>query len=170
MSWASFLSNPDSEIMKHIVGIGYAIFTILVLKMNVRLNGEKIEKVEEKEEQSTELLAHILEVSSRMVERINQVTENKSASETADSFAQIEDKASVAVEIADELSKIIEKLADSNKEIVESIQTISAVTEEISAHSNQTLESSREDGKIVAKVTGIVDALNSDAEVLMSKA
>lgn len=126
-------------------------------------------------ENITSLITNIDERLKGVVSAINSLIavnsdQNQSASETAESFGEIEDKASAAADIANELVKIVENLSNSNKEIVESIQTISAVTEEISAHSTQTLESSQHDSEIVMKVSDIVKDLNDDAVVLKSKA
>lgn len=64
----------------------------------------------------------------------------------------------------EELLSIIEELASANGDIVENIQTISAITEEISAHANETFNVCDENSRMVDSVRGIVDELNESAQ------
>lgn len=64
----------------------------------------------------------------------------------------------------EELLSIIEELARANGDIVENIQTISAITEEISAHANETFNVCDENSRMVDSVRGIVDDLNESAQ------
>lgn len=64
----------------------------------------------------------------------------------------------------EELLSIIEELARANGDIVENIQTISAITEEISAHANETFNVCDENSRMVDSVRGIVDELNESAQ------
>ena len=57
-------------------------------------------------------------------------------------------------------------LAKANGEIVESVQNISAITEEVSAHASETFESSQNNIGVVKKVTGVVEMLSRKAEEL----
>ncbi len=63
----------------------------------------------------------------------------------------------------EELLSIIEELASANGDIVENIQTISAITEEISAHANETFNVCDENSRMVDSVRSIVDELNESA-------
>ncbi len=65
-----------------------------------------------------------------------------------------------------ELEKIVKLLETANAEIVEKIQTISAITEEVSAHSSETFNTSEENSSLVQEVAGIVEKLNEDASLL----
>lgn len=67
-----------------------------------------------------------------------------------------------------ELLQIIEELESANGDIVENIQTISAITEEISAHANETFSACDENSRLVVSVSRIVDALNEDAQKLQN--
>ena len=49
---------------------------------------------------------------------------------------------------------------------MESIQTISAISEEVSAHSNNTCDASEQNEVIVSEVQGLVEKLNGTAEQL----
>ena len=52
-----------------------------------------------------------------------------------------------------ELLQIVEALKTANQEIVDSIQTISATTEEVSAHASETLEAEERNREILQKIT-----------------
>lgn len=63
-----------------------------------------------------------------------------------------------------ELLSIIDDLAQANGDIVENIQTISAITEEISAHANETFNACDENSQMVDSVRQIVGDLNETAQ------
>lgn len=65
-----------------------------------------------------------------------------------------------------ELLLIVSSLEEANASIVEKIQSISAITEEVSAHANETYEACEENSRIVEETTHIVQNLNIDAEKL----
>ena len=67
-----------------------------------------------------------------------------------------------------ELLDVVEKLGAANADIVENIQTISAITEEVSAHANETYDACEDNAKLVDSVNEIVNTLNSDAQKLQS--
>lgn len=119
----------------------------------------------------TELIENISSELEEVVSVINYMMDNNklqsiAATETASSFETIatrtEDIRALAVELAD----LISQLANSNETIVDSIQTISAATEEVTAHSSVTLESSEENSAIVTDVGKIVSDLQTLAEKL----
>lgn len=61
------------------------------------------------------------------------------------------------------LEEMIGKLASANGDIVQNIQTISAITEEVTAHSNETLSTCRDNQHIVDEVSQIMVKLNEQA-------
>ncbi len=65
-----------------------------------------------------------------------------------------------------ELTEVIKKLEAANADIVEKIQTISAITEEVSAHSGETYNACEENSRMMEEVSDLVRALNDDAEKL----
>lgn len=67
-----------------------------------------------------------------------------------------------------ELKEIVEELESANADIVESIQTISAITEEVSAHANETYNVCEENSRLVDSVTGMVESLSTEAQKLRS--
>ena len=64
------------------------------------------------------------------------------------------------------LENLIVELSDANGEIIRGIETISAATEEVTAHSSETLEASEENNNITNEVSGIVDQLHTLAQDL----
>lgn len=64
------------------------------------------------------------------------------------------------------LEKMIEKLSAANGDIVQNIQTISAITQEVTAHSSETLNTCRENQGIVDEVSRITARLTENAQEL----
>ena len=68
-----------------------------------------------------------------------------------------------------ELAQAVEALSVSNGEIVEKIQTISAITEQVSAHASETFDSCEENGKMVEQVRTLMGKLSNNAERLKAQ-
>ncbi len=124
-------------------------------------------------ENITGLISNISGQLQIMVDTINNLIEsnrkqNISAEKTAESFHTITQNTSVIQEQSSTLKSIVSELASANKVIVDSIQTISAITQEVSAHSNETYSSSESNQTIVSEVNGLVQSLNEDAGKLSS--
>ena len=62
----------------------------------------------------------------------------------------------------------LNKMADGIADIVENIQTISAITEEVSAHAGETCEACEGNIALVSDVEKIVNSLNGEADNLNS--
>ena len=82
--------------------------------------------------------------------------QNESAEVTSSSFDKIVESTRRIRTDSGELSNIVSKLASANAEIVESIQTISAITEEVSAHSSTTCSTTEQNEMTVAEVQELV--------------
>lgn len=87
---------------------------------------------------------------------------------TAQNFEQIHVNTNSIYDQSKGLADMVSKLATANQTIVESIQNISAVSEEMTARANETLESSQTDAATVSKVVKIVNSLNENAESMRS--
>ncbi len=109
----------------------------------------------------TNEMANVAKAIESLVES-NKV-QNESAQVTAGSFEKIVESAAVIRENSSELSKVVANLDSANREIVESIQTISAITEEVSAHSQTTCEATEQNQVIVEDVQKLVSSMTSDA-------
>ena len=82
------------------------------------------------------------------------------------SFKEISEKVDIIKNNTSNLDNLVDRLSDANKEIVNSIQTASAVAEEVTAHANETYKVSEDNQRIVRHVNDIVHSLNSDAQTL----
>ena len=97
----------------------------------------------------TELIQNVSSAISEVVGEIRQMIagineEKQGASNTADSFLAIEKNTFVIQEHVKKLAAEINELKEANSVIVASIQTISAVSEEVSAHASETMEAEEE--------------------------
>lgn len=82
------------------------------------------------------------------------------------SFTGIAKGAEEVEQQTQELMEIVAELETANADIVENIQTISAITEEVSAHAGETYDSCDKNTALVDEVTRIVENLNQDAQKL----
>lgn len=78
--------------------------------------------------------------------------EKQGAANTADSFSEIQNNTYAIRDSAKDLMNHIVELKEANNEIVDSIQTISAISEEVSAHASDTLESEEANTSILDKM------------------
>ena len=97
----------------------------------------------------TELIQNGSSAISEVVGEIRQMIagineEKQGASNTADSFLAIEKNTFAIQEHVKKLAAEINELKEANSVIVASIQTISAVSEEVSAHASETMEADEE--------------------------
>ncbi len=92
--------------------------------------------------------------------------ESKVASDTEQNFASIAKNIDEISTHSKKLSGTVSELSVANKTIVDSIQTISAITEEVSAHATETYNISENNQKIVDSVLNVVNTLESDAKKL----
>jgi len=93
----------------------------------------------------------------------------EATSHTAESFDTIADIIKKVDVQSKELEGLVEVLKSANEEIVSSIQTISAITEEVSAHSSETYSSSETNQEILSEVNSIVGELNDNATQLKNE-
>ena len=119
----------------------------------------------------TELIGNITLELQEVVNVVNYLMDNSklqsvAATETASSFETIAGRTIDIKKQSEGLSELINSLAISNESIVDSIQTISAATEEVTAHSNITLECSEENNAIVSSVGETINELHDLAEQL----
>ena len=121
----------------------------------------------------TELIEHINRELSSVEKAVDAVTEgNRENTESArvvtENFSGIMEGTDSVGRQAGELLRIVEELEAANRDIVENIQTISAITEEVSAHANETYDACEENASLVDAVSGIVSNLNEGAQRLRS--
>jgi methyl-accepting chemotaxis protein len=112
-------------------------------------------------ENISDLIAGISKEIGEVVGAINSLVEsnriqNESANITSESFNEIVESTRRIRTNSEELSEIVTKLADANNEIVDSIQTISAITEEVTAHSTTTVTSTENNQQIIEETQDLV--------------
>lgn len=102
------------------------------------------------------------------IERLLQIDdeESKCASETADSFKKISGTVDIIKQHTADLDDLVGRLSQANDDIVNSIQTTSAVTEEVTAHATETYDVSLQNQEVVNALGDLVKSLNEDAELL----
>ncbi|MBD5522306.1 MAG: hypothetical protein HDR03_13970 [Lachnospiraceae bacterium] len=96
----------------------------------------------------------------------NNAKQNEVAVTVVDSFEKITGSTQSVDEQSRMLDEVVGSLADANAGIIEGIQTISAVMEEVTAHSNETYSISDKNTGIVNQVAELVDNLNAQAQSL----
>lgn len=109
-------------------------------------------------------LSHMVTVIEDMLH--NAKEQNEVANNTARCFEGISAKVEAVYCEAEKLDMLVAGLNDANEQVIRGIETISAVTEEVTAHSNQTLETSERNSSITGEVEKMVESLNSLAEEL----
>ncbi|MCR4685006.1 MAG: hypothetical protein K5649_06015 [Lachnospiraceae bacterium] len=119
------------------------------------------------------LIENISSQLGTMVETIESLIrtgeeESVCATQTAESFTLISDSVSKIRSRSDAMSENVRNLSGANEEIVNSIQTISAITEEVTAHASTTYAGSEQNQQIVAQINDLVEGLNENAATLKS--
>lgn len=99
----------------------------------------------------------------------NSQEQNVVANNTADSFGRIDASVGDVYGESEKLKQLVKELTDANNSIVSGIEAISAATEEVTAHSSATLESSEENGQITQEVGEIIQELNQMADELVNQ-
>lgn len=119
----------------------------------------------------TSLIGHIDEELKSVEHAIAVVTESNQANTQStqvvnESFAGINQGTDEISQQTQALMKIVDELEAANADIVENIQTISAITQEVSAHAGETYSSCDKNTALVDDVTRIVEDLNTEAQKL----
>ena len=122
----------------------------------------------------TTIIENISDELKTVVDVINKLVENnriqgEKASHTVTSFTGIQKTSGDIREQSQALSSAVTKLADANAGIIDNIQTISAITEEVTAHSNETHSNSADNDQTAAEVMELVNKLHALAEQLESE-
>ncbi|MBO4609294.1 MAG: hypothetical protein J5696_05410 [Lachnospiraceae bacterium] len=117
------------------------------------------------------LIADVVSQVGNMVTTIEKLLqiddeESKCAADTAESFAKISGTVDIIKQHTADLDSLVGRLSQANDEIVNSIQTTSAVSEEVTAHATETYDASRQNQDIVNNIGKLVNSLNEDAELL----
>ncbi len=132
-----------------------------------RLASQTQEATEEINTLITNITSEMSEVAAAITKLVdNNRIQSESAKVTAASFEKIVKNSDDIKDNSEKLSSIVGMLEKSNGEIVESIQTISAITEEVTAHSSSTADITENNREIVRDVKEIVEEMIVNAEKL----
>lgn len=112
-------------------------------------------------------LSEVVNVIGLMLENVQE--QNQVADNVAKSFKNIAQKNDGVYSEAKKMEELMDGLMNANKSIIDGIEKISAVTEEVTAHSNETLSTTEENGVITSEVCDIVEELNYLAEKLKAQ-
>lgn len=112
-------------------------------------------------------IADVVDVTSEM---INQITaQAETTEETVNNFEKIESNTDAIKACASEMSAAVDSLDDANKEIVDTIATISAISEEVAVNARDTLESCEGNIKTVDRIIVEMDKINELAASLIEE-
>jgi methyl-accepting chemotaxis protein len=119
----------------------------------------------------TSIIENITEALQKVVDVIGELVDNnrlqgEKAGNTSSSFEGVENASQSIQEQSEKLADMVRKLAGANAEIVENIQTVSAITEEVTSHSDETYANSKENGEIASQVMELVGQLQGLADQL----
>lgn len=122
----------------------------------------------------TEIINNLSKELNTLIEVIQELGESnriqgKTVLLTADSFKEIEHVSADIDKQAEHLTNAVRELAAANTEIVESIQTISAITEEVTAHSNETYSVSEQNDKAASEMDDLIQELEGLAQKLQKE-
>ena len=106
----------------------------------------------------------MVEVSGSMISMIE--SQNETTEKTAESFTVIEKNSDNVYGHSNELAAYVTKLADANKKIIDSISTISAISEEVAAHARDTLSATESNNVIVEELAALSGQLETLAQEL----
>lgn len=109
-------------------------------------------------------LAAVVKVIENMIKNIQ--AQNEAANNTARNFEAIAEKTEQVAVSAGQMGQMVNELGSANEVIVKGIETISAVTEEVTAHSTETLNTSEANNAITLEVGRIISDLNQMANRL----
>lgn len=114
-------------------------------------------------------ITEVVQVIHQMLEGIHE--EKQSTTNTAASFANIQKNTTAVQQNVDSLARSIEELKEANIMIVESIQTISAISEEVSAHANNTADAEEKNAatinQIDAKMGDLIQYIKSNKKSML---
>ena len=146
-----------------------ASFSVVAKQVNELADQTKIATVN-----IAELIGTVINELNQVTDAVKVVERNAEAQdEKTDGMSKsLNNIRNITVTIAEKtvnLEKMIEELSVANGDIVNNIQTISAITEEVTAHSNETLNTCKENQEIVDEVSRITAKLNENAQELKSE-
>lgn len=136
---------------------------------------DEITKLADQTSQATgDITALIDDLSGKLTEVVDSINalmksneeQNECANSAAESFERIAESTNVATDESQSLAGMVDRLKSANATIIDSISTVSAVSQEVSAHATDTLENTERNEEIVEKVVELTNSLSADAKKL----
>lgn len=137
-------------------GKGFAVVATEISSMAVQTD-EATVHITELINNVSEALVEVVQVIYNMIEGIN--AEKRGAANAAESFEDIRKSTSLIKENVESLNASVVELKDANKVIIDSIQTISAISEEVSAHAGQTSQAEEKNTEILSGIAEKMEGL-----------
>lgn len=145
------------------VGKGFAVVASEISSLASQTSSATVE--------ITDLINNVsaeLKLVVNMIQKLEESNkiQGEKAKQAVESFKSIDKVTQEVGRQSSYLEHAVNDLATANGEIVENIQTISAITEEVTAHSSETYTSSEENDRTASEVMELVNQLNSLAQTL----
>ncbi len=147
-------------------GKGFSVVASEISKLATQTQAAT-DNITELIENVSQELSKVVSVIEEMIENID--VQNEIANDTVDSFKSINEAIDAVYETSNHLNNLMTGLTESNHAIIEGIETISAATEEVTAHSHETFEISEINSNITIEVGEIISGLNILATQLIKK-
>lgn len=144
-------------------GRGFAVVASEISQMAQQTKDSTVQ-ISQLIENVSNAIQMVVEVSSSMISMIE--SQNETTEKTAESFTVIEKNSDNVYGHSNELAAYVTKLADANKKIIDSISTISAISEEVAAHASDTLSATESNNVIVEELAALSGQLETLAQEL----
>lgn len=144
-------------------GRGFAVVASEISQMAQQTKDSTVQ-ISQLIENVSNAIQMVVEVSGSMISMIE--SQNETTEKTAESFTVIEKNSDNVCGQSNELAAYVTKLADANKKIVDSISTISAISEEVAAHASDTLSATESNNVIVEELAALSGQLETLAQEL----
>lgn len=144
-------------------GKGFAVVATEISHMADQTQNATVE-ITELIKNVSDAIVKVIDVSENMIDMIKGQKDVTGAA--ADSFKIIDDNSENVYVNSEKLSDSVKELEEANRQIIESISTISAISEEVAAHVNRTSETSNHNVELVEGVNNIAVNLGSLADEL----
>lgn len=144
-------------------GRGFAVVASEISQMAQQMKDSTVQ-ISQLIENVSNAIQMVVEVSGSMISMIE--SQNETTEKTAESFTVIEKNSDNVYGHSNELAAYVTKLADANKKIVDSISTISAISEEVAAHASDTLSATESNNVIVEELAALSGQLETLAQEL----
>lgn len=144
-------------------GRGFAVVASEISQMAQQTKDSTVQ-ISQLIENVSNAIQMVVEVSGSMISMIE--SQNETTEKTAESFTVIEKNSDNVYGLSNELAAYVTKLADANKKIIDSISTISAISEEVAAHASDTLSATESNNVIVEELAALSGQLETLAQEL----